>query len=93
MFDSSEAVKLRAFLKDKLGFQATDIGDGWLIFNFSEGKMGVHPTDNSGEHGASSGAHDISFYCDNIEETVQELKSRGVEFKKAIEDHGYGFVT
>jgi hypothetical protein len=36
---------------------------------------------------------DISFYCDNINETVSELKSRGVEFTQDVEDHGYGFVT
>ena len=93
MFYSSEPDALRKFLRDKLGFQATDIGEGWLIFNFNEGDMGVHPADPSGEHGAPSGTHDISFYCDNIEETVQDLKNKGVEFKGDIEDHGYGFVT
>ena len=93
MFYSSEPELLRAFLKDKLGFQATDIGEGWLIFNFSEGDMGVHLADKTGEHGAPSGTHDISFYCDDIEETVQELRSKGVEFKGDIEDYGYGFVT
>lgn len=36
---------------------------------------------------------DISFYCDNINETVRELQSRGVEFTQEVEDHGYGFVT
>jgi len=35
----------------------------------------------------------VSFYCDNIEKTVAELKSRGVEFTGSIEDHGYGLVT
>jgi len=93
MFYSSEPNELREFLRDKLGFKATDIGDGWLIFNFSEGDMGVHPADEKGEEGATSGVHDISFYCDNIEQTVLELKSKGVEFKGDIEDHGYGFVT
>ncbi len=32
MFYSSEAEALRAFLRDKLGFSATDVGGGWLIF-------------------------------------------------------------
>jgi len=93
MFYSSEAEELRVFLRDKLGFNATDIGDGWLIFDVPEGDMGVHPSDETGKHGASSGTHDISFYCDNIEETVSELKSKGVEFKGEIEDQGYGLVT
>ena len=93
MFYSSEAEELREFLRDKLEFKATDIGEGWLIFDMPEGDMGVHPSDDSGKQGAPSGTHQISFYCDNIEETVKELKEKEVEFKHEIEDHGYGFVT
>ena len=93
MFYSSEADQLRKFLRDKIGIQARDIGEGWLIFNIPQADMGVHPADGTGTQGAPSGTHDISFYCDNIQETVSELKAKGVEFKGEIEDHGYGFVT
>ena len=93
MFYSSEPEALRAFLRDKLGFSHTDIGDGWLIFDLPEADMGCHPADESEEHGKSSGAHDISFYCDNIGTTIAELKARGVEFTDEVEDHGYGLVT
>lgn len=93
MFYSSDPAGLRAFLRDKLGLRANDIGEGWLIFDLPEADMGVHPADESGEEGAPSGTHDISFYCDNIYKTVDELKSKGVVFKGEIEDHGYGFVT
>lgn len=92
MFYSSEAEALRNFLRDKLQFKANDIGHGWLIFDLPEADMGVHPADETGERGAASGTHDISFYCDDIEQTVEELKSRGVEFAGEIEDHGFGFV-
>jgi predicted enzyme related to lactoylglutathione lyase len=91
MFYSSEADALRAFLKDKLGLAGTDVGGGWLIFNAPEADLGVHPTDDSGV--PPSGTADISFYCDDIEQTVTELRSRGVEFTQEVEDHGYGFVT
>lgn len=90
MFYSSRAKELREFLRDKLGFKATDVGGGWLIFNMPEADLGCHPADK--EH-APSGTHDISFYCDDIEKTVSELKAKGVTFKGKIEDHGYGFVT
>jgi predicted enzyme related to lactoylglutathione lyase len=90
MFYSSQAAELRAFLRDKLGFPATDVGEGWLIFNLPEADMGVHPTE---EGGAPSGTPDISFYCDDIEATVRELKSRGVEFTGEVQDMGYGLVT
>jgi len=91
MFYSSDAVGLRNFLRDKLGFNATDIGGGWLIFDLPEADMGVHPADE--KHGAPSGTADISFYCDDIQQTVKALKEKGVEFTAEIEDHGYGFVT
>ena len=91
MFYSSEAEALRAFIRDKLGFSHTDVGEGWLIFNLPEADMGVHPADPT--QGSSSGTHDISFYCDDIQKTVAELKAKGVEFTKQVADHGYGFVT
>ena len=93
MFYTSEPEALRAFLRDKLGFPHTDVGEGWLIFDLPEADMGCHPADESGEHGESSGTHQISFYCDDVEKTVEELQSRGVEFIGGIEDAGYGRVT
>ena len=89
MFYSSDPEGLRTFLRDKLGFSATDIGEGWLIFKVPDADMGVHPADK----GAPSGTADVSFYCDNISETVNQLKTNGVTFKGDIEDHGYGLVT
>jgi hypothetical protein len=35
----------------------------------------------------------VSFYCDDIQGTVADLKARGVEFKGEIENRGYGMVT
>jgi len=90
MYYSSQAVELRAFLKEKLGLPGVDLGGGWLIFDPPEADLGVHPTE---DNGAVSGTSDISFYCDNIEQTVGELKARGVEFTQEPEDRGYGFVT
>jgi catechol 2,3-dioxygenase-like lactoylglutathione lyase family enzyme len=91
MFYSFDASGLREFLRDKLGFKATDVGGGWLIFDLPAADMGCHPANES--EGAPSGTHDISFYCDDIYKTVDELKAKGIKFKDEIEDHGYGFVT
>ena len=90
MFYSSEADALRAFIRDKLGLPGTDVGGGWLIFDAPEADLGVHPTEDGNP---PSGTCDISFYCDDIEGTVAELKAKGVEFAQGIEDHGYGLVT
>ena len=91
MFYSSQPEALRAFIRDKLKFACTDVGEGWLIFDLPEAEMGCHPAGPA--DGKPSGTHDISFYCDDIEKTVSELKGRGVEFTAPIADHGYGLVT
>lgn len=90
MFYSSKPQELRKFLREKLGFAATDAGEGWLIFDLPEAEMGVHPT---GQAGPPSGTPDISFYCDDIHKTVKELKKKGVEFIDEVVDQGYGLVT
>jgi len=91
MFYTSEPEALRAFFRDKLGLPATDVGGGWLIFDVPEADLGCHPADP--EEGAPSGTPDISFYCDDIEASVREMKARGVEFTGPVQDRGYGYVT
>ena len=92
MFYTSEPEALRAFLRDKLAFPFTDVGEGWLIFDLPEADMGCHPSDE-GVPGKQNGTHNISFYCDDIAETVAELELRGVEFTGGIEDMGFGLVA
>ena len=91
MFYSSKPEALRAFIRDKLGFPSTDVGDGWLIFDLPEADMGCHPSEAS--DGLASGTHSISFYCEDINETVSILAGRGVEFAGEITDEGFGWVT
>jgi len=90
MFYSSEPEELRAFIRDKLGFPCNDVGGGWLIFDLLEADMGCHPVEDKS---VPSGTPHISFYCDDIEETVNEMKGRGVEFTSGIINEGYGLVT
>jgi catechol 2,3-dioxygenase-like lactoylglutathione lyase family enzyme len=85
MFYTDKAEQMRAFLRDKLGLPFTDVGDGWLIFDAPEADLGCHPSEEQ--------FHELSFYCEDIEETVAELEDKGVEFTQKIEDHGYGLVT
>ena len=90
MFYSSEAEAMRAFLRDKLGLKGTDVGEGWLIFDPPEADLGVHPTEAGGP---ASGTADLSFYCDDIQGTMKDLRAKGVEFTQDVEDRGYGLVT
>ena len=80
MFYSSQPEELRAFLRDKLNLPFADVGEGWLIFDLPEAEMGCHPADASGDEGSPAGTHHISFYCDDVQRTVKDLKKRGVEF-------------
>ena len=93
MFYSAEPDALRAFFRDKLQLKTTDVGDGWLIFDFAEGDLGVHPTAGAAAGEPAHNTPTVSFYCDDVAATVAELKGRGVEFATDIEDHGYGLVT
>ena len=85
LFYTPEPEKLRAFIRDKLGFPSTDTGDGWLIFDMPEADLGCHPSDRA--------FHSISFYCDDISKTVRDLKSRGVEFTTGITEQSWGLLT
>jgi catechol 2,3-dioxygenase-like lactoylglutathione lyase family enzyme len=92
MFYTSEPEALRAFFKDKLGLSATDVGEGWLIFDLPDAEMGCHPSETA-ENNVPSGTPHISFYCDDIDKTVGELRRKGVEFTGEIEDRGWGRAT
>ncbi|MBT8377987.1 MAG: hypothetical protein KJN64_02015 [Ignavibacteria bacterium] len=71
MFYSSQVDELRVFIRDKLQFSYTDLGDGWLIFNLPEADMGCHPAKVEDDK-ISPGTHNISFYCDDINKTAKE---------------------
>jgi catechol 2,3-dioxygenase-like lactoylglutathione lyase family enzyme len=92
MFYTSEPEATRAFLREKLGFPAYDVGGGWLIFDLPEADLGCHPSGTPPE-GDAPGTHNVSFYCDDVEKTVVELKGRGVQFTGPVVDRGYGLVT
>jgi len=82
LFYTPKPEELRVFIRDKLGFPFTDLGDGWLIFDVPEADLGCHPSDKA--------FHSISFYCDDIKKTVATLKSRGVEFTTGISEESWG---
>jgi len=86
---STDPRATRAFFRDKVRLPGSDVGDGWWIFDFPEGDLGVHPVEDPSD----AGTHDVSFYCDDIHGTVRDLKARGVAFTAAVADHGYGLVT
>lgn len=83
---TAEAEALRAVLRDALGWEHVDAGDGWLIFALPPAELGAHPSD--GET-----THELSLMCDDIGSTVAELRAKGIEIRGEPEDRGYGIVT
>lgn len=68
---STDAEADRAFLRDVLGFDHVDAGDGWLIFALPPAEVAVHPAEKSG-------AAELYFMCDDINGFIAEMKSKDV---------------
>ena len=85
IFFTPKAESARTFIQEKLGFPHVDAGDGWLIFKAPQAEFAFHPAEDT--------HHEISFWCDDIENTVAELEAKGVSFRTPITDEGFGLVT
>src|SRR4051794_20810342 len=83
-----DADALRAFFRDVLGMSSVDAGHGWLIFALPPAELGIHPIEAN-----EKDSHELYLMCDDINRTVEDLKAKGVEFPKPIEDQGFGLVT
>ncbi len=80
---------VRAFFRDVLELRWVDAGGGWLIFALPPAELGVHPTDSTAENGR----HVLYLMCDDIEATMAELKTKGVEFSTAVTQQRWGYLT
>jgi catechol 2,3-dioxygenase-like lactoylglutathione lyase family enzyme len=83
---SSDAEADRAFLADVLGQPHVDAGGGWLIFKLPPAELAVHPSD--GPVG-----HELYFMCDDLDATMSELRTRGVEFTHDVSEERWGRLT
>jgi hypothetical protein len=79
-----EADALRAVLRDVMGWDHLDSGDGWLIFKLPPAEVGVHPAD--------APSHQLSLMCDDLDGTVAELRAKGIELRGEPHDEGWGVV-
>jgi predicted enzyme related to lactoylglutathione lyase len=87
---AEDAERARAFLRDVLGCEAVDAGDGWLIFALPPAELAVHP---GPRWGRGPGHHALFLMCHDIEQTVEELERKGAEFASPIEDEGWGRIA
>jgi hypothetical protein len=82
---SSEPEALRTVLRDAFGWHHVDAHEGWLIFALPPAELGVHP--------GQSPSHELTFMCDDIEQTMAELKAKGIEFGGDPEAMGFGIAA
>ena len=97
MIYSNDPPVTRAFLRDVLGWPFIEHADsepGWLIFKCGPAETGVHPThyDWEGKKYEHPIHHSISLMCDDIDQTVSELKAKGAEFSGEVQDMGFGLT-
>lgn len=84
LFYTTDAEAARAFLRDKLALPHYDAMPGWPLFQ-APGEIACHPAD--------APAHGISFSCDDLEETMRELRERSVQFVAPIVEEDWGRHT
>ena len=82
---SPEAGALRAVLRDVMGWNSVDAGEGWLIFALPPAELGVHPGEQA--------SHQLTLMCDDIDATVADLRARGIQFRDEPHSGGFGIVT
>jgi predicted enzyme related to lactoylglutathione lyase len=89
---SPQPERLRAFFRDVLQFPNVDAGHGWLIFTLPPAELAIHPTE-AGEGNAAAGGTELYLMCDDLDATLTELHSRGVELARPISTEAFGRLT
>ena len=92
---AEDAEAARAFFRDVLEWPHVDVHGGWLIFRTGPSELGVHPAsgDHGGEPWSTQQHHEVTLMCDDIAQTVAELRAKGATFTREIRDDGYGMTT
>jgi hypothetical protein len=86
----------RAFFRDVLKFRHVDAGEGWLIFALPPAEAGIHPLEDQGSHGETSGGHlttaELYLMCSDLQGMIEGLKKQGVRCSE-VETAGWGMKT
>jgi len=82
-----EAEQLRATLRDALGWDDyVDAHGGWLIFALPSAELAVHPSKGETKH-------QLTLMCDDLDETIAELRAKGLEIRGEPLDESFGITT
>jgi hypothetical protein len=68
----------RALFRDLLKFPSVDVGGGWLIFAMPPAEVAFHDSKKNNQH-------EFFLMCDDIAETLTDLKSKNVTVSDVTE--------
>lgn len=88
---TSEPERVRAIFRDVFKWPNVDVGEGWLIFAMPPAELGIHPAE--GPNHASGVRHQVTLMCDDIRETIGQLRGTDVVVEDEPKDEGWGIVT
>ena len=76
---AKEVARARKFYEEKLGFKPREVTAGGVVYEFAQGTACfLYPTPNAG----TSQASQAFWQVEDIENEVDELTARGVEFER-----------
>ncbi len=81
---AKSAAATRRFFKDVLNWPHVDAGHGWLIFAAPPTEIAAHPAGSEPER------CELYFMCDDLDETMADLKTKGIEFVGKISNQAWG---
>lgn len=82
IIESTDADADRAFLRDVLGFDSVDAGEGWLIFALPPAELAIDP--------GTSKRHELYLMCADLEAVLDELKRRGARIDAHVRVQPWG---
>lgn len=75
----------RAFFRDVIGLDSTDVGGGWLIFGLPPSELAVHPSDQST-------AHEFFLICADIQAFIALMAENSVNCTD-IQEEAWGLLV
>jgi hypothetical protein len=81
-----EADAVRNVLRDVFEWDYVEDHPGWLIFALPPAEVGVHPSEGSTQH-------QICLMCDDLDQTMADLRAKGIDFRGGTQEESFGITT
>jgi hypothetical protein len=81
-----QAEAARNVLRDVFEWEYVEEHPGWLIFALPPAEVGVHPSEGSTQH-------QICLMCDDLDQTMADLRAKGIDFRGGTQEESFGITT